>query len=147
MHQRQYRATTAFLLGLGLLASIAGCPNRGESTTVREVVGTIEEIDLQNKRVKVKAYLEKHETYETFLVHVTNETEILINGSLATLNDVKEGERAEGRVRVNRSEGRTELTALAVSIERGEVLAAPSAEPGAADAPAQQGTSGAAPPE
>ena len=99
-------------------------------------MGTVEEIDLTGRRVKVRAYLEKHETYETFDVQVTEDTEILINGALAKMDDVRVGERAEGRIRVTRRDGKTALTALAVSIERGEVLSAPDTkEPADAESP------------
>jgi hypothetical protein len=138
-------AALCTLAALTVIPPVSGCREKRESTTVRELVGTVEEIDLNARKVKVKAYIEKHEAYETFLVDVTDETEILINGSLATLKDVREGERAEGRVRVTKHEGKTQLTALAVSIERGEVLAAPGTEaappPGGA-APAAVGTTG-----
>ncbi|HRX85056.1 MAG TPA: hypothetical protein P5572_08565 [Phycisphaerae bacterium] len=132
------------LLAAAALLPLTGCPEKSESSMVKELAGTVEEIDLPHHRVKVKAYLEKHGTYETFTVNVNDETEILINGSLASLEDVREGERAEGRVRVTRTDDRTELTALAVNIDRGEVLAAPGSgeKPAPSSAP-QAGSSDA----
>lgn len=134
---------------LALLWLPSGCREEREKISIREVVGTIEEIDLNRQQVKVRAYIEKHETYDTFTVEVTPDTEILINGSLATLADVRVGERAEGTVEVARRDGATVLTARAVTIERGEVLTAPGAQAGAAgdaDQPADAGSAGVAPP-
>jgi hypothetical protein len=139
------------LLCITAMLPLAGCSDRKESTRVEEVVGTIEEIDLANNRVKVKAYVEKQESYHTFVVHISDDTEVMINGSLAKLTDVHEGERAEGRVRITRKDGVTTFTALAVKIERGEVLAAPGTpDAGAAGdatppsiSPRDMGTSGA----
>lgn len=141
-----------FLAAAGAtLLTVTGCPENRESTTVIELVGTVEKIDRNNRRVEVKTFIEKHGQYQTFTVHVTDETEILINGSLATLADVREGERAEGRVRVTKEDDKRVFTALAVNIERGEVLSAPGAAasppPGGSPAPtaapgAEIGTSG-----
>jgi hypothetical protein len=117
----------AAVLTLCAMPLIAGCPDDKEQAKVKRVAGTIESIDLTKKKVQVKAYLEKHEVYQTFDVLVTDETEIMINGAVARMEDVRVGERAEGEVRVSRQDGKTQLTALSVTIERGEVLAAPGA--------------------
>jgi len=127
---RSRRVSRAIFIGFFglLLFNASGCPDEREKTRTEEVVGTIEEIDLKNRRVKVRAYLEKHETYQTFEVQVTDDTEILINGALANMEDARVGERAEGTIRITRNEGKSALTAIAVKIERGEVLSAPGAD-------------------
>ncbi|MCB9849491.1 MAG: hypothetical protein H6817_02160 [Phycisphaerales bacterium] len=125
LHNRLVSRGVLLGVGCALLLCSAGCPDEQEKSRVMEVVGTIESIDMANNKVKVRAYLEKHETYQTFDVQVTDDTEILINGALGTMADARVGERAEGRIRATRNDGKTVLTALSVSIERGEVLSAP----------------------
>ncbi len=122
----------AGLLSGGLLG--AGCAEDKDEPNIEEVVGTVESIDLAKKRVMVRTYREKRETYETFPVYVTDETEILINGALADMEDVKVGERAEGRIRIEREPTGTRFVALSVRLERSEVLTAPGANAGQSSA-------------
>ena len=57
-----------------------------------------------------------------------DETEILINGALAKLADLRPGERAAGTVRVARTEnGNKRLIAISIHVDRAEVLVSPGA--------------------
>jgi len=109
-----------------ILVGVTGCPEDRPKTSVREVVGTIEQVDTNSNVVKVRAYVAKHEAYNTFTVRVNDETEIMINGTLAKLGDLRVGERAEGRILIEKLDGANVFTAQAVKVERGEVLQAPS---------------------
>jgi hypothetical protein len=112
-------ATSAAMLAAG------GCSESEDKPTVRELEGTIESIDDQARAVRVRFYLEKEGVEMTETVHVTDETEIFINGALARFGDVKEGERAKGTVRIEKQDGGQRLvTALRVHIKRAEVIKA-----------------------
>ena len=136
---RQHTFVTGLLLSTFALLALAGCPEDRPKPDIREVVGTIEQVDTTHNVVKVRSYVAKHEAYSTFMVHVTDETEIMINGSLAKLGDLRLGERAEGRIRIDKQSGGNTFTALAVKVERGEVLQAP---PSAADAAGEKANGG-----
>ena len=110
----------------------AGCSKRNHEPKVVSLKGIVERIDRQTKEVTVRFYSEKRDAELTQVVRVTDETEILINGVLATLADVKEGERAEGSIRATKSGDETIYTALRVRIKRADPLKAAS---GGADAP------------
>lgn len=112
--------------------SLGGCTEREGEPKVVSLKGVVERIDRQNREVTVRFYSEKRDAELTQVVRVTDETEILINGALATLTDVKEGERAEGSIRVTKSADATVYTALRVQIIRADPLKAAS---GGADAP------------
>lgn len=123
----------AAMLGLVVL----GCREDKPAVRTLAVSGTIEEIDLPNRTVQVSAFVEKLGREETFTVHVTDDTELLINGSLAKVEDVRVGERAEGDIRVIKENGSRKYVALRVQIERAEVVRAPGA---ASPAPPDAGT-------
>lgn len=110
----------------------AGCNEREHEPKVVSLKCVVERIDRQNREVTVRFYSEKRDAELTQVVRVTDETEILINGALARLADIKEGERAEGSIRVTKSADATVYTALRVQIKRADPLKAAS---GGADAP------------
>lgn len=104
-------------LGLG-----AGCKDQEPESRVRELSGVIVKIDAKNKEVTVRYYNEKKKMEMIHPVKVTDETEILINGALADITAVKEGERAKGSIRVSQTDQGFELTALRVEIKRAQPL-------------------------
>ena len=112
----------------------AGCSERTHEPKVVSLKCVVERIDRQNKEVTVRFYSEKRDAELTEVVRVTDETEILINGALARLADVKEGERAEGSIRVTKSADATVYTALRVQIIRADPLKAASGGAGVSGA-------------
>jgi hypothetical protein len=122
-----------FVIAGAALLLCGGCKDREPEATVREMEGVIEAIDVDNKTVKVRFYNEKRKTEMSVAVNVTDETEILINGALAQMTDVKEGERAHGTIRVKQVDDDFELTALRVEIKRAEPLKPTSDPPAAAE--------------
>jgi len=122
-----------FVIAGAALVICGGCTDREPESQVRELEGIIEEIDVEHKTVKVRFYNEKRKTTMTMPVKVTDETEILINGALAAMADVKEGERAKGTIRVKQVDENLELTALRVEIKRAEPLKPTSDPPAAAE--------------
>ncbi|GJM27039.1 MAG: hypothetical protein DHS20C16_34540 [Phycisphaerae bacterium] len=104
---------------------LTGCSEEKKKTHIEEVTGTIESIG--NKVVAVRTYSKKHNKELTYKVEVDNETEILINGSIASIKDLKVGETAFGSVRIVEKDDDTKvITAVKVRVERAEVLKAPS---------------------
>lgn len=120
------------LLVLSIASAVSlfsGCSEDKKKTHVEEVAGTIERIDHAAGIVAVRSYSPKHNKEMVFEVEVTPETELLINGSIATLRDLKIGESASGSVRIVQKEDKTRIiTAVKVRVERAEVLKAPPAK-------------------
>ena len=103
---------------------LAGCSEEKKKTHIEEVTGTIESIG--PTKVVVRTYSKKHNKELTFDVEVDSETEILINGSIASIRDLKVGETAFGSVRIVEKDDDTKIiTAVKVRVERAEVLKAP----------------------
>jgi hypothetical protein len=124
------RVATLWMASLAatLLILAPACSEEKSKDDVREVAGTVESIDPDKKIVKVRTYLEKRERYQPFPVLVTDDTEILINGALARLEDVRVGEQAEGTIRIVRDDNSMRFIALKVRIRRSEVIEAPGAD-------------------
>ncbi len=105
---------------------LTGCSKEKNEPRMDEVTGTIENIGA--KTVTVRSFSKKHNKELTYDVQVDSETEILINGSLASISDLKIGEAASGSVRiVEKDKDQRIITAVKVRVERAEVLKAPGA--------------------
>ena len=116
------------LLVIALAATaLGGCAEKEKETEVVDVEGTVEKIDVPGQSVVVRTYNRKHDREIRATVHVTDNTEILINGSLAKLDDVKVGETAFGSVKVIKENGNRRFVALRVRVEREESMTAPGA--------------------
>ena len=108
----------------GAFCLLVGCTEEKKKTHIEEVTGTIESIG--PRKVVVRTYSKKHNKELTFDVEVDSETEILINGSIASIKDLKIGETAFGSVRIVEKDDDTKIiTAVKVRVERAEVLKAP----------------------
>ena len=89
----------------------------------------IEKIDLAGRRVTVRFYAEKQKVEQKQTVRVSDATEVMINGALARLEDVREGERARGEVLIEKRNNEVIYTAKRVVILRSEPLKPKPAEP------------------
>lgn len=118
---RRVAAAAALLIGCG---GFTGCKEREPETRVITLEGVVEQIDLKAKVVTVRFYSEKHERTLRKPVHLSDQTEVFINGAIAKLEDVKVGERAAGTVRIDRRADGDEddFTALRVEIKRSAPL-------------------------
>lgn len=105
--------TTLILLG--------GCNKNEESFKVQSLQGKVERIEINpdgTGKITVLYFSEKDHQEITGTGLVTKETEILINGSVAALTDIREGERIRGEVRiVKKGEERIQV-ALKIYIDR-----------------------------
>jgi hypothetical protein len=108
------------LVVLLAVAAMSGCAKKEKETEVIDVEGTVEKIDLPGRAVVVRTYNRKHDREIRATVHVTDDTEILINGALAKLSDVKVGETAFGTVKIIKRDEVPRYVAVRVRVERGD---------------------------
>ena len=104
-----------------LLLGAPGCRDDKDNVEVMTLRGTVEKIELgsgDTGTIHVRYYSEKHKEEIVGVGEVTPETEILINGVVAKLSDIKEGERVRGEVRVEKRGGKQVQIALRISIDR-----------------------------
>ncbi|NOX59925.1 MAG: hypothetical protein GXP29_13860 [Planctomycetes bacterium] len=130
-HSTGFVSSTAAVLFVVAVCVLSGCSKEEKKPRIEEVTGTIERIDLSGRKVVVRTFSQKHDKEITFNVVVNPETEILINGSIAKLEDLKIGETAFGSVRIVEGPNDTKIiTAAKVRVERAEVLKAPTSKQG-----------------
>jgi uncharacterized protein YdbL (DUF1318 family) len=132
------------LVSLLLVWSLVGCREDKPQQRTVPVSGTIEKIDLAKRTVEVSAYNEKTRREDQYTVHVTDDTEVLVNGSIARMEDVRVGERAEGTIKIVKENGSKRFVAVQVNIDRAEIIKAPEAAsaPHATAAPANATSNG-----
>ena len=98
-----------------------GCKKTEEDPKVQSLKGKVERIEVNpdgTGRITIIYFSEKQDQEITGTGLVTKETEILINGAVASLSDIREGERVRGEVRiVKKGEERTQV-ALKIYISR-----------------------------
>jgi hypothetical protein len=127
IHRALWASTTGTLLGLMVLGG--GCSDKESAVVVRQLQGTVEKMDLSSGRVTLRYLHEK--TNEERLVQgsVTDETEIFVNGKLATLGDMRLGEHILVHGRVEKIGKERRITALRIDISRQETVSFPSPPP------------------
>lgn len=127
--------STPYLLAMLLTVLMAlagpGCKEDEPGFKTVTLSGSVEAIDLANSRVQISFYSQKYDREMTTEAIVTPQTEILINGIAAGLEDVQVGERAEGETVVTHQEGRRVITVTRVRIDRAEPIV--SGDAGSAD--------------
>lgn len=100
---------------------LGGCGDDKPRVEVLSIEGTIEAIDARKDgtgSVKVSYFSPKRQEEIVGTGMVTKETEILINGAVATLKDLRVGDRVRSDVRVEKKNGARTLVALTVYIDR-----------------------------
>ncbi|MFQ5491848.1 MAG: hypothetical protein ACE5GE_14110 [Phycisphaerae bacterium] len=116
------RRTPNLALAVLVMVSIHGCRKEDNEPEIRSVEGVIESLDLTNSRITMRFYNERHKQYITVTGQATPDTEIEINGVIATLKDLRTGERitAEGLVR---GKGQNlEVIARRITVQRAETI-------------------------
>ena len=102
-----------------------GCRQRDPGFEVISLEGKIEKIDLapnDTGEITVVYYSEKRKQEVVGTGLVTRETEIMINGAVATLKDLREGDRVRGEVRVEKKHGKKRQIALKIYVDRPKPL-------------------------
>lgn len=106
------------LLTLWLLP---GCADKKPEVEIVSLEGKITRLERTSDTagtIGVLYYSEKQKQEIMGLGEVTGETEIMINGAIARLADLKEGDRVRGEVRVVKHKGERKTTALKIYVDR-----------------------------
>jgi transcription termination factor Rho len=106
---------------------MGGCGEHKPSVEVMPLSGKIEKIERttdETGKITVLYYSEKHGQDMPGTGLVTRETEIMIDGAIGKLKDLREGDRVTGQVRVERAGKERKHTAVRIHVER------PKAPPG-----------------
>ncbi len=108
--------------GLAALFALAGCRKEEEKRTVVPLEGKVERIALKSDGTGeiTVSYTDKQQRPATGTGLVTTETDIMINGAVATLKDIREGDRVRGEVRMDKKGDERKLVALRIRVERAQ---------------------------
>lgn len=121
--------TARVLLPTALIASvllaIVGCKGKTQAPEIVSLEGKVEKVKLSpggGGQISIAYYSEKRgqEVIGTGLV--TSETEIMINGAVATLADIRVGEQVRGQARVETSGGERKQIALKIYVDRAKPI-------------------------
>jgi len=118
------RACASLCLGVWLVGA-GGCSDKASSVDVIALEGKIDKIERTSAttgRLTVLYHNDKHGQDMVGIGDVTAETEILIDGTLATLADIREGERIRGEVRIDDVDGQERKTVMKIHIERAKPI-------------------------
>ena len=100
-----------------------GCRRNDPGFELISLEGTIEEIKRNRDgtgEITVLYFSEKHGQEMLGTGLVTSETEIMINGAVAKLDDLREGDRVRGDVRVDSKQGEKRQVALKIYVDRAQ---------------------------
>ena len=122
----------AATLLLAAVLFVPGCRENKPSVDILSLEGKIEAINQAKREISVLYYNEKHRKEMIGVGQVTPETEIMINGAVAQLGDLRPGDRVRGEVRIEKAGGKQVQTALKIHVDRPQPLGGTPA-PGASD--------------
>ena len=100
----------------------AGCNNNQPSVEYRELAGTIQKIDLNTGRVTLLFLHEKSGQYREIEGYVLPDTEIMINGRISKLADMKVGEHVSVHGRIETTGKTRRISAVKISVNRDETV-------------------------
>ena len=101
----------------------AGCRDSDPGFEVITLQGKVEKIEVKpdgTGEITVLYFSEKHDQEMLGTGTVTKNTEIMINGVIAQLKDIREGERVRGEVRIDKKGSKKERIALKIYIDRAQ---------------------------
>lgn len=114
------RSSLVRALACLLAVGCCSCGDNDPKIKVRTIPGTIMKVDTANRRLTLRYVHEKSGGHREVEGDVLPETEIFINGKLSTLADIKIGERAVIRGRIEKKADSTKISALKIDITRDE---------------------------
>ncbi len=119
---RSFRNVPRWLVTLPILAVVLvpGCREEPRAE-VLPLKGRVEKITLSSDEageISVTYYSDKHKQDVVGTGMVTKDTEILINGVVAKLKDIREGERISGEVRLEKKGDKRQQTVLRIVVDR-----------------------------
>lgn len=107
-------------LALGVILASSGCSKDDEEPEFRQIEGTAEKLDLATGEVALRFFHKKSGKEQILSGMVTDQTEVLINGRVAELKDIRLQERVKVTGYKKGSGARAQLVAVKVEIERPE---------------------------
>ncbi len=113
--------TVTLVCGLGAIL-LTGCTKeepRAEVMTLDQA--KIEKIEVNadgTGRITVSYYSEKQSQDVVGIGEITKETEIMINGAVAKLSELRKGERVRGEVRIEKKGDKKTQVALKIYVNR-----------------------------
>lgn len=113
----------ALAFGVLLVATVGsgGCAKDNPRAHVLSLEGKVRAVDRKSDQigtVTVTYYSEEHKQEMEGTGDVTPETEILIDGAVATLRDIREGDHVRGEVRVEKVDGKRKQTVIRIHVQR-----------------------------
>jgi transcription termination factor Rho len=105
----------------GIGTGVGGCREAVPEIEVVSLEGRIEKVERTSDttgKISVLYYSDKHKQEVMGVGEVTTATEILINGAVARLADLKEGDKVRGEVRVVKHKGERTTTAIKIYVDR-----------------------------
>ncbi len=110
---------------VALILVATGCRPKSADPRVLPLEGKIEKIELFSDttgKLTIMYYSEKHGQDMVGVGEVTERTEIMINGVIATLKDLREGDRVRGEARVEKKGNKRVQTALKIHVDRAKPI-------------------------
>lgn len=117
---RFLRTASLGLLMVSASMLIGGCRDEPGESKYSAVPGTIEEINVTNHVIKFRYKRTKSDEYRDRSVIVPADAEILINGRLSELSDLKLGDPVFGIWRIERIGGKDRVFAVKIEVVREE---------------------------
>ena len=129
-----------------LFVAFPGCSKEDDKPETRQLVGTAEKINLETGEVALRFFHEKSGSEQIIEGSVTDGTEVLINGKVAELKDIRLKERVKViGYRKGKGAG-ARIVAIRIEIERPEwIETGGDAEPASADSAGDAGAEKADP--
>lgn len=118
---RPYRDGLIVLLLVAGSAIVPGCRDDSDKPNIMPLEGRVESIDVRpdgTGTITILYFSEKHNQEITGIGEVTKLTEIMINGAVATLRDIREGDQVRGEVRVEKRDRQKKQIALKIHVDR-----------------------------
>lgn len=107
---------------LGTVAAVmlagGGCREKIEQPKVLPLEGKVTKIDTRAGAITVRYFNEKQQKEMTDTGAVNENTEIVINGALASLADIRVGELVRGQVVIERDGQERRARVLKISVDR-----------------------------
>jgi len=120
--RNEIRSIVAALAIVAAMSTLPGCKDKAEGPAVFPLEGKVEKVELNSPdnsgKITVTYYNEKQRQEVTDTAQLTPETEVMVNGALGTLRDIKIGEKIRGEVRIDKKGGDRVKTVLKIRIDR-----------------------------